>query len=119
VRARTDSLVHQLRQLDPALRLRSPDDNAGIELRIRRILDSPVTDVTVLEPVHKPWKRPVVCGLASSCALALVAVLMWASPAQGSFSRPAAAQPASVHASRQVPGEGYVVDRNVALVANG
>lgn len=105
---KTDDLFHQLSQLDPAGRLSYPGNAADIDLRIRRILDTPWADAVVREPVHKPWRRPVVFGLAASVAMAFVAVLMWASPADGSFSSGKVAAPEHVraYAPLHVTGKG-------------
>jgi hypothetical protein len=86
VTTKTESLFCQLSQLDPARRLSGPGNEADIDLRIQRILETATTGMAVPEPARKTWRRPVVCGLAASVAMALVAILMWASPADGSFS---------------------------------
>ena len=68
---KTESLLRQLSQLDPARPLSYPGNEADIDLRIQRILETPTTDMAVPEPARKTWRRPVVCGLAASVAMAL------------------------------------------------
>ena len=98
---RSESVVRQLSLLDPALRFRSADVEADVDLRIRRILEMPLLESSVRDRTGTTWRRrPVFRGLAVSIAAAFVAVLLWASPADGSFSTPHAA--ATVHAPAQV-----------------
>jgi hypothetical protein len=117
---KTESLVRQLSQLDPARPFSYPGNEADIDLRIQRILETPTTDVAIAEPAHKTWRRPVVCGLAASVAMALVAILMWASPAEGSFSPGKVAAPENVrpYAPLNVSGEGYPFGVGSAFVSN-
>lgn len=106
---KTESLICQLSRLDPARPLSYPENEADIDLRIRRILETPTTDAAAPEPAHKTWRRPVVCGLAASVAMALVAILMWASPADGSFSpgKVATAENVRPYAPLHISGKGH------------
>jgi hypothetical protein len=119
VTTKTESLFRQLSQLDPARPLPDPGSEADIDLRIRRILETPTTDVAVPDPAHKTWRRPVVCGLAASLAMALVAILMWASPADGSFSpgKVAAAENVRPYAPLHISGERHPFGVSSAFVS--
>jgi hypothetical protein len=113
VTTKSDAAVRQLSQLDPATRFAHPGNAADIALRIQRILEVPAAEWVIVESAHRAWRRPVLCGLAASVAMALAAVLLWASPAEGSFSagRVAAAEIASHHVS----GEGHAAENSWAL----
>jgi hypothetical protein len=112
VTTKTDDLLNQLSQLDPAGQLSHPSSTADIDLRIRRILETPRVDVAIRVPAHRPWRRPVVCGLAASVAMAFAAILIWASPADGSFSTGKVAAPENVrpYASLHASGKGQPID---------
>jgi hypothetical protein len=97
----TESSMQRLGHLDPAMRFRCDVNEEDVELRIQRILRAPLVETSVIERPRKALGRPLVCGLALSLAMAIVTVLMWASPAEGEFARghaPAAAN-ASLHAT--------------------
>jgi hypothetical protein len=83
----TAAALLQLGALDPAQELCGHDIDSDLDLRIERILSSPRSQsMGGFEQVHKMGHRFGFGGLALSVVMAIVALLAWASPAQGVFA---------------------------------
>jgi hypothetical protein len=98
--------LRQLGALDPALQFPNPQSEATVELRIERILTSARPDGLVdSAPVRRARLRAGIAGFAVSLLMAIVAVMAWASPAQGVFTSHAAAvdEPSTLQAGGTSP----------------
>jgi hypothetical protein len=79
--------LRRLSELDPATQFSRPEEESEIDLRIARILASPAPEPMVSRyRVHTMRFRSGVALLAISFVMAAVAVVAWATPAQGMFA---------------------------------
>ena len=102
----TDAALRQLSALDPARRLTALENEGDVDRRIARIIASPHPPPIAVGPGLRVHRLRVGVGAAVvSFAMAMVAVVAWASPAQGELAsgRPAIVARATIAAPSPSP----------------